>query len=343
MGNLGLQLQNSVDSTILSGGTVIFDQVLVNDDPNITYNPLNGEITFAEEGQYYLSWFVTAKTGLGIAGITFAILTNELPPVSYAAGNGFKNGIITGSALLPVTPGFLIKLVNQSGEIVGVSDTVPVAVGLTVLKSGNVGPTGPTGSTGPTGPTGIMGPTGPTGITGPTGPTGITGPTGPTGPSSVTEGFSAALPTFSLSGSSQLTGWNTAAPYFNTGNFNPVTGNYTVPTTGRYLITATINYATTAAISAILNSGINPFFLVQRTAPTTTTLLSGLIPIFNVSIVLLLTLRTILGNGMVTLAGEVNLNAGDVVGLFYNANGLNISLNIGGSSTTSYWSINQLA
>ena len=131
-------------------------------------------------------------------------------------------------------------------------------------------------------------------------------------------------------------------PYFNGGNFNPSTGNYTVPTTGRYLIQATINYATTAVISAALGTGINPAFVVQRTSPTTTNLITGLFPVLNVNIALILSLRTILGSGTVTLAGEVRLNAGDVIGLFYVANGLTIGLNLGGASNGTIWSINQI-
>ncbi|MFP3473089.1 hypothetical protein R0J90_23815, partial [Micrococcus sp. SIMBA_144] len=54
--------------------------------------------------------------------------------------------------------------------------------------------------------------------------------------------------------------------------------------------------------------------------------------VLNVNIALLLSLRVILGNGTVTLTGDVILNAGDVIGLFYEASGLTIGLNIGSAS-----------
>ncbi|ANY70939.1 hypothetical protein BBD42_23390 [Paenibacillus sp. BIHB 4019] len=58
---------------------------------------------------------------------------------------------------------------------------------------------------------------------------------------------------------------------------------------------------------------------------------------------MLLTLRAVLGSGEVTLAGEVTLNAGDVVGLFYNANGLTIALNIGNGTTNGVvWSMHEI-
>ncbi|MEJ9216916.1 hypothetical protein P4H46_01625 [Paenibacillus glucanolyticus] len=57
-----------------------------------------------------------------------------------------------------------------------------------------------------------------------------------------------------------------------------------------------------------------------------------------------MTLRAVLGNGAVTLAGDVQLNAGDVVGLFYDANGLTISLNLGGATSSGIvWSIFRLS
>lgn len=372
MSGLGLQLQNTIASDIPSNDVVLFNETLVSTDPNVTYNSVNGTIDFADAGQYYVSWFVVAKTGLGTAGSDFSIVTNEVTPSYYTAGTGFKNGEIFGSAILTVTAGFSISLQNVSPGNVSLATIVQVNAGISVLNvedeegptgptgpQGDIGPTGPTGPqgeigpTGPTGPQGEIGPTGdtgsegPQGETGPTGPTGPqgeigpTGPTGATGPTVTSEGFSAFLLTVPVSSSSQLTGWSVAAPYFNSGNFNTATGNYTVPATGRYIIQATINYSTTAAISISLGAGVNPTFVVQRTSPTTTNLITGLFPILNTSLVIL-TLRAILGSGTVTLAGEVQLNANDVIGLYYVANGLTIGLNLGGTSGGIVWSMNRI-
>ncbi|MCK9862585.1 hypothetical protein [Paenibacillus sp. ATY16] len=145
-----------------------------------------------------------------------------------------------------------------------------------------------------------------------------------------------------MAASQQLTNWSTASPYFTSASFNAVTGNYTVPVTGRYEILATINYSTTAAITLSLGAGINPSFAVQRTSPTATTLISGLFPLLNVNVTLL-NLRAILGNGTVTLSGGVTLNAGDVIGLFYNADGLTVALILGGANSGGIvWSMHRL-
>lgn len=405
MAGLGLQLQNTAPLIISANAAVRFNEILVDSDTNVTYNPADGTITFINAGQYYVSWFVTVKTALGVFGPSFSIVTNETPSSNYTAGSGIKNGEIFGSAVLTVTAGFSISLRNQLATEVSLSEVVPVNAGISVLNAGSAGPTGPTGPTGAqgvtgptgatgpqgvtgltgatgatgpqgvtgptgatgaqgvTGPMGLQGATGPQGVTGPTGPQGVTGqqgvtgPTGATGPQGVTgptgatgatgptvtsEGFSAFLSTFSVTASSQLTGWSVASPYFNSGNFNPATGNYTVPVTGRYIIEATINYATTAVITITLGAGINPAFVVQRSSPTVTSLITGLLPILNVNIILILSLRSILGSGTVTLAGEVQLNAGDIIGLYYAANGLTIGLNLGGSGSGIVWSVNRI-
>ncbi|MEY9980104.1 hypothetical protein [Lysinibacillus sp. RC79] len=157
-----------------------------------------------------------------------------------------------------------------------------------------------------------------------------------------TEGFSAFANGISVSASTRITNWSDAPPYFTTPAFNPTTGIFTVPTTGRYAFEATINYSTTAAITIDLVAGINPSFAIRQNA--TTNLISGLFPVLNVAIPVLLILRAVLGNGTVTLAGEVDLNAGDTIDLFYNANGLTNGLALGGANSGGIvWSCHRIS
>ncbi|KMZ43627.1 MULTISPECIES: hypothetical protein [Bacillales] len=212
---------------------------------------------------------------------------------------------------------------------------------LSVSSSSTGAITGATGATG-IGVTGATGATGATGITGPTGVTGVTGETGATGPAFTTENFSAFLSTVTLGESSQLVNWSTTSPYYDSPSFNPLTGTYTVPATGTYAIKATINYETSEAITSSLDPEITPAFEVQRITPTATKLITGDFPVLNVNIALVLILRAILGAGTVTLAGDVQLHAGDTLGLFYVANGLTINLNLGGGGKGIVWSIHRL-
>ncbi|TMN21796.1 hypothetical protein FFL34_06480 [Lentibacillus cibarius] len=137
--------------------------------------------------------------------------------------------------------------------------------------------------------------------------------------------------------------WTVSGNFFNGTGFDPATGDYTVPESGRYTIKAVISYNTTAAVGASIGGNVNPAFVVRKKSPTTTDLVSGLFPVLNISVTLL-TLRAVLGNGTVTLTGDVMLNAGDVIGLYYQAEGLNINLNLGGSSPSgTVWSVHKLA
>ncbi|NGP44495.1 collagen-like protein [Bacillaceae bacterium SIJ1] len=213
---------------------------------------------------------------------------------------------------------------------------------------GPPGPPGPAGGErGPTGPTGPAGPQGDAGPTGPAGPQGDAGPTGPIGPTGgdiTSVGFSASRTPATVSANTVLDNWTVTSPYYGSPDFNPTTGEYTVPATGRYSIKAIISYQTTAALSVSLGSGINPSFVVQRTSPTPTNLVEGLFPLLNVNVALVLTLRAILGNGQVILQGDVELNAGDVISILYQSDGLTIDLNLGGGSPEgTIWSVHRLS
>ncbi len=154
-------------------------------------------------------------------------------------------------------------------------------------------------------------------------------------------GFSATTTAAGVAASTQIGNWSVTLPYFNDTSFDPATGTFTVPTTGKYSISATISYQTTSALTVNIGPGVDPAFVVRRITPITD-LIEGLFPVLNVSLVVL-TARVILGNGTVTLTGDVELTAGDTVGLFYEADGLTVPLDLGGAGSPIVWSIHQIA
>lgn len=161
--------------------------------------------------------------------------------------------------------------------------------------------------------------------------------------SSGLENFSAFIANYSTASSTQLSGWTVTPPYYSSPNFSDITGDYTVPATGTYAISATINYSTTAPISVSLGAGVNPAFIVRKTSPIVTDLIQGVFPIFDVNVALVLSLRTILASSTVTLSGNVQLNAGDIIGLFYEADGLTVPLNLGGTNSNGImWTVTKL-
>jgi len=104
-----------------------------------------------------------------------------------------------------------------------------------------------------------------------------------------------------------------------------------------------LNYNVSGPVAAQIGGNVNPVFVLRRTSPITTDLISGNIPILDVDIVLLLNIRVILGAGQVILVGDVNLSQNDTFSLFYNADGLNIPLNIGDTTQPGMiWSMHSL-
>lgn len=186
MPNIGMQLQKTTAGTINTNGVIIFNETLIDDDPNITYNSADGSISFAAEDEYYISWFVVTQTSLGTSGPNLAIVTNETTPVYYTAGSGMKSGAISGFAIINATAGFSITLQNITNNTISLNTNVNVTAGIAIVNVGSPGPIGPTGPQGETGATGSQGEIGPAGPQGETGATGEIGPTGPQGETGAT-------------------------------------------------------------------------------------------------------------------------------------------------------------
>jgi hypothetical protein len=140
------------------------------------------------------------------------------------------------------------------------------------------------------------------------------------------EGFSAYKSSLTVSADTTITNWNVASPYFSGSNFNETTGFYSVPKTGVYQTQAVISYSTGTITSQL---GANsPTFIIKRTSPAANDLVTGKLPVLDVSILALLTLKTLLSSSTVTLAGTLQLTQGDAIGLLYNANNLTLTLTL---------------
>ena len=129
--------------------------------------------------------------------------------------------------------------------------------------------------------------------------------------------------------------------YADGAGLNAAAGTYTVPASGVYRISAVVNYSTTAAISVGIVGTVDPKIALRVNGVET---LSGLFPVLNVNVALVLSLRAILGSGTVVISGDIPLAANDVLDLQYVADGLGVNINLGGTSTTNgiVWSVRKL-
>lgn len=141
-------------------------------------------------------------------------------------------------------------------------------------------------------------------------------------------GFSAQRPPTQNNANFQLGNWTFPNSFYNGQGFDPITGTYTVPETGRYSIKAIVSYRSTIALSVSIGAGVNPSFQIRKLNETTP-LISSLLPVVNLGLTIV-SIRAILGSATVALIGDVELEKGDQIGLFYNTSGLNILLDIGG-------------
>lgn len=155
-------------------------------------------------------------------------------------------------------------------------------------------------------------------------------------------GFSVQRPPSRHNASVQLNNWTAPNSFYSGQGFNLSTGIYTVPETGRYSIKAIISYKTLVALSISIGSGVDPTFQIRK-IPGTTPLISALLPVVNISLALF-SIRAVLGSATVALLGDLQLNKGDQIGLFYASAGLNINLDIGGiAQQGTVWSVHRIA
>ncbi|OMF07357.1 hypothetical protein BK131_26690 [Paenibacillus amylolyticus] len=278
------------------------------------------------------------------------IQNRVMVPVRFIA-ELFGAKVVWNSTIKTIIISTLPSVVEESQNFTGdgakgdkgdTGATGPVGAQGPAGSTGAQGASGPAGPQGNPGPAGAQGPVGPqgdpgsAGAQGPAGPAGAQGDPGQPGTSFTSEGFSVTSTTYSINSITLFSNWNEASPYYGSPTFNPATGIFTAPDSGRYAIHATVNYKIDTPINVSIGRGIDPVFTVKKN--DNIDLINGYMPFLDVNIPLVLTMRTVLGSATVMLTGDVELEAGDQVGLYYEADGLSI-----GFSTDIVWSIHRLS
>ncbi|MBK5232032.1 MAG: collagen-like protein [Thermoleophilia bacterium] len=250
----------------------------------------------------------TGATGIGLPGLEGPTGERGLTGLDGVTGTTGLEGVagLIGPTGLQGIPGL---------------DGLTGATGLGGLPGldGVTGATGLEGVTGATGLQGLLGPTGSTGLAGVTGATGLQGllgPTGATGVAGVVPDLFATMPSsqsVNSSNTNTLTGWD--EDYDPDNSFDPVTGTYTAPTDGDYEVDATSIGGPVAAVTQTQGAGNTTELLIVRNGVIAPPAASAQLPLLNVDVTLILTLRVPLASNQVSKSAVLPLNAGDTITL----------------------------
>ena len=121
---LGLQAQyqNASAAVIANGALIPFNTVINNQSAALTLNAATGEITIAESGNYYVSWWISVDGSTVATFITFSLELDGVPLSSAAIP--ILSGQLTGSDLISVTTTpAVLTLVNTTGNDIFTGDT----------------------------------------------------------------------------------------------------------------------------------------------------------------------------------------------------------------------------
>lgn len=132
MSDAGFQRQRTAGGTITNNGAIAFNSQIVNYDSTVSYNA--SVFTLASSSDYYVSWFITTKTGLGIKGIDVSLVTNDTPEIVYPSTNTMKTGLLSGSAIIRSNGSTTFQLVNRTGQSIVLADNVDVTANVSIIR-----------------------------------------------------------------------------------------------------------------------------------------------------------------------------------------------------------------
>lgn len=117
------------NSEIIDGGTIIIHS--------------DGLFTISNSGNYFVSWFITLKTGLGDTGAYFSLIEDHylatapntsISTEDYPSTCNMKTGQFSGSAIIQIEPDQICKLglYNSSQYEATLATSVPVNANITI-------------------------------------------------------------------------------------------------------------------------------------------------------------------------------------------------------------------
>lgn len=132
MSNFGYQRKRTTGGTIANNEAINFNVEIANYDSTITYT--DPSFILSSNADYFVSWFVTIKTGLGIKGLDVQLVADTEPETVYSSSNSMKTGQISGTAVIRATSGLKLQLVNKTGQSIVLADNVDVTANISIIQ-----------------------------------------------------------------------------------------------------------------------------------------------------------------------------------------------------------------
>lgn len=131
---LHAQLTGSAASTIPNGENVIFDSIISDLSSNVNYNATNGEFTFTESGNYYVSWWIAVDGAESSPFVEFTLFLDDIP-VSIGASPIVSTQLV-GQALFTASENQVLTLTNTIGQGAFLGNTT-IQADIIILQSGS--------------------------------------------------------------------------------------------------------------------------------------------------------------------------------------------------------------
>lgn len=118
--NNGMQVQLTGvgDTTVANGSNVIFNSILTNLSPNISYNSTTRVFTVLKAGVYYIDWWVNTDGAAEATTVLFNIVTSTGATIGASSPSPTVSLQLNGNALVYLPENATFSLVNNSGATV---------------------------------------------------------------------------------------------------------------------------------------------------------------------------------------------------------------------------------
>jgi len=119
-------------ATVAAGAAVVFDDIILDQSPNISYSTGTGIFTITAPGNYFVTWWIATDGSDGPTNVSFAVELNGAGGI--IGSSPVVTGQVSGYALITVTTTpSTVTLINVTGAAVLYAATT-VQANMTILE-----------------------------------------------------------------------------------------------------------------------------------------------------------------------------------------------------------------